>query len=279
MAMTACPNPELPCHGQAVFADDPLPMRLDFLNSCPPGNWRNWDVGDQPMKVEAMFDDCQRDFASYVFKIGCAKGHWEYGSEVWGSHCEGKQSLSQLVGFSVSSLGTSKVDLEIDIRDANGALKKPLLDAQPCFAAQPIVISRAQDKDIIRVEWIVDARKIKGTDKVVVSPPFEMPSVSSAVFKMMITPKSVVEGKGGASFKKSKGKGTVQLKCESRLDDEASMVFQIRIGHHETNVSSVCREEWNFADAPLYQCQQDWDFTKFVDVAKRSFSVIIEVGP
>jgi len=245
VASTACPTPVFRRRGPGMLEDDSLPMRLDFLNACPPGNFSKSDFAGQPMKVENVVDDCHRDLASDALEVGYARLHWDHANETFGSLHKDAVCIAR----------------------------------QPLQTTQPIVISCTKDQDVTRVEWIVDARKIRGTDKVIVSPPFEIPSMLSAVFKMMITPKFAMEGKGGASFKKSKGKGTVQLKCESHLDDDGTLFFQIQTGCDESIVSSVCVEEWNFADAPLYNCQEDWDFVESLDVAKRSFSVILEVWP
>jgi hypothetical protein len=252
---TACPTPVLHWHGQTVFEDDALPMRLEFVTSCPPGNFSKWDLGGEPMKVENVVSD----FSFPALKTGVANAHWDQDSEPFGSHHKDEVLLAHCPESLASSLESSQKF------------------SQNVQMTQPIVISCTEERDVTRIEWTVDARKIKGTDKVIVSPPFEVPSLSSAVFKMMITPKFVMEGKGGASFKKSKGKGTVQLKCESQLDDEGALVFQISAGCEESTVLFVCQEEWNFADVPLYHCQDEWDFNKCLDITKRHFSVIVEV--
>lgn len=266
-ASTACPTPVLPWHVQPVWEDDQLPMRLEFSNLCPPGNFSRWDVGGEPMKVEHVIDDRHHDFPLGVFKNGC--------------ETEPSANRKEFAfGSLASSLWTSKIQSEVNLVNSKVAQIMQTENTQTCYAAQPSVISCLQENDVTRIEWTVDARKIKGTDKVVVSPPFEVQSMCSAVFKMMITPKFVMDGKGGASFKKSKGKGSVQLKCESQLGvDEGTMSFRIRIGCNDGNLSLRCQDEWNFADVPLYTCQEERDFAKSVDVAKRSFSVILEVGP
>lgn len=271
---TACPTPVLHWQGQAVFEDDALPMRLDFLTSCPPGNFSKWDLGGEPMKVENVVDDCHHDSALHALEMGGAKVHWDREGEMFGSHPKEKVLLAHRPELLTSPLRIPRNYADSDLSELTMTPEKFSRDLH---MTQPIVISCAQEKGTTRVEWIVDARKIKGTDKVIVSPPFEVPSLSSSIFKMMITPKLVMEGKGGASFKKSKGRGTVQLKCESQLDDGGTLAFQMSAGCGESNVLFVCQEEWNFADVPLYHCQEECDFTKCLDVAKRSFSVILEV--
>ncbi|CAK0896021.1 unnamed protein product, partial [Prorocentrum cordatum] len=70
-------------------------------------------------------------------------------------------------------------------------------------------VTQSQVDGYCRTEWVVDARKLKGTDKQIVSPQFEVllrrgaPAVS---FKMTLHPKTT-DAKGGVSFKKSEGVG------------------------------------------------------------------------
>merc|ERR550537_1892310 len=121
--------------------------------------------------------------------------------------------------------------------DAGG---NPVGDSSSSLAAppppQPQTLTRAVSvsSGVNRVHWNVDARKLRGNDKQAVSPAFELsfgPAHPSVTFKMMIYPKVVNDSKGGASFKKAKGKGYVQLKCEAELSEEvANACFRISIG-------------------------------------------------
>jgi len=104
---------------------------------------------------------------------------------------------------------------------------QPPTDAsQSSPSPQPQTLTRvfSISRNAFRINWTVDARKLRGNDKQAVSPPFELsfgPGHPSVTFKMMIYPKVSSENKGGASFKKAKGKGSIQLKCEAELEEAA----------------------------------------------------------
>eukprot|EP00443_Scrippsiella_acuminata_P023109 CAMPEP_0115320870 /NCGR_PEP_ID=MMETSP0270-20121206/80556_1 /TAXON_ID=71861 /ORGANISM="Scrippsiella trochoidea, Strain CCMP3099" /LENGTH=414 /DNA_ID=CAMNT_0002740711 /DNA_START=28 /DNA_END=1269 /DNA_ORIENTATION=+ len=97
----------------------------------------------------------------------------------------------------------------------------------PSSRAQPQTVSCTQEADgVFRVRWTVDARKLKGNDKTVVSPPFEIPSKAAGTFKMMINP-TPSKLKGGATFRNSNGKGSVQLKCDTASESKLAIRFSI----------------------------------------------------
>merc|ERR1712216_153218 len=51
-------------------------------------------------------------------------------------------------------------------------------------------------------------------------------------FKLLIHPKVVNDGKGGASFRKAQGIGKIEVKCEGKIEpgESAKMTFRISIG-------------------------------------------------
>merc|ERR1712217_665320 len=136
-----------------------------------------------------------------------------------------------------------------------------------------------------QIHWTVDARKLRGNDKQAVSPPFmlsfgqQFPNVT---FKMMMYPKVVNDNKGGASFKKARGKGYIQLKCEAELSEAiANVRFRFSIGnganmqpyrgpvYHNFSSSAVCG---------LNKEQEEWDFMNVVDVDSMTFVVCLEIA-
>merc|ERR1740130_529695 len=83
--------------------------------------------------------------------------------------------------------------------DASAA---PVLAAPAAPQPQTLMRSFSLNTSTYRIQWHVDARKLRGNDKQAVSPPFEISFGGQAVtFKMMIYPKVVSDAKGGASFK------------------------------------------------------------------------------
>jgi hypothetical protein len=133
-----------------------------------------------------------------------------------------------------------------------------------------------------RIEWIVDARKLRGNDKQAVSPSFDLNCGGRTLpFKMMIYPKQVTDQKGGASFKKSRGRGSVTIKCEADLTAGSTpLSFRIYTGtgamkqpprgpvEHDFSASAVCTLPRNI---------EEWDFAEVQDKASSTFVVGLEV--
>lgn len=126
--------------------------------------------------------------------------------------------------------------MEYPFRGASGPTRlaeaeTPL--AEGCSIPDPPELERTTTQTAVRTEegengafcvsWTVDARKLKASDKVAVSPAFQVPTAPGN-FRMMLLPKVVDDRKGGASFKRAKGKGLVQVKCEENLEDRKSVV-------------------------------------------------------
>eukprot|EP00933_Yihiella_yeosuensis_P081163 TRINITY_DN94711_c0_g1_i1.p1 TRINITY_DN94711_c0_g1~~TRINITY_DN94711_c0_g1_i1.p1 ORF type:complete len:430 (+),score=88.61 TRINITY_DN94711_c0_g1_i1:62-1351(+) len=172
-----------------------------------------------------------------------------------------------------------------------GGYDKPLEEgavAGSSATAQPQTLTRhvSAQSGCSRVHWTVDARKLKGNDKQAVSPPFELsfgnqhPDVT---FKMMIYPKSTSDTKGGASFKRSKGHGFVQLKCEAELSHAlANVSFRISIGSQEKQQPFRGPVSHNFsknAVCGLPKETEEWDFSTVVDPDSQTFVVCLEIVP
>lgn len=137
-----------------------------------------------------------------------------------------------------------------------------------------------------RVFWTVDARKLRGNDKQAVSPPFELSfgeNYPNVTFKMMIYPKVVSDAKGGAAFKKSHGRGFVQLKCEAELSEAiANVSFRISIGSGEKAQPPRGPVSHNFSSSAVCGLPKEvdeWDFRSVVDEASSTFVVCLEIVP
>jgi len=129
--------------------------------------------------------------------------------------------------------------------------------------------------------WCVDARKLRGNSKQIVSPAFEVSTGingRSAPFKLTLYPKRFRSYKGGATFDASKGRGHIQLKCEGEITCEAN--FTLSIGsesskkvtrgpfHHDFSQNAV---------AVLPKAQDEWDFFGAIDSKSETFMVTLEV--
>lgn len=155
-------------------------------------------------------------------------------------------------------------------------------------AAQPQTLTRAYSTNsgYFRVHWTVDARKLRGNDKQAVSPPFDLyfgHDCPQVTFKMMIYPKIVNDAKGGASFKKARGRGFVQLKCEAEMrEDFANVSFRISIGSGPNMQEPRGPVQHNFSGSAvggLPREQEEWDFSNVVEQDSQTFVVCLEIMP
>eukprot|EP00929_Paragymnodinium_shiwhaense_P007579 TRINITY_DN111494_c0_g1_i1.p1 TRINITY_DN111494_c0_g1~~TRINITY_DN111494_c0_g1_i1.p1 ORF type:complete len:496 (-),score=130.09 TRINITY_DN111494_c0_g1_i1:126-1613(-) len=140
-----------------------------------------------------------------------------------------------------------------------------------------------------RVNWTVAARVLKSKDTKAVSPPFEVDlgdGSAALTFKIMLIPQATNEGRGGASFKKAKGRGKVTMKCESDCDlpDQATTLsFRISVGQGagrmELPRGPISHNFKQHATAGLLQEEEIWDFASAADEATTTFVVCIEFVP
>jgi len=143
--------------------------------------------------------------------------------------------------------------------------------AAPAMAKpQTLPMEFCDETGYFRTLWRADARKLRGNERNAVSPPFEtMP------FKMILYPK------GGVSFKKAKGKGLVQLKCEADLPEAtANFRFRVSIGTGEKQQAARGPKVHNFAACAvcgLDKDEEDWDFESVVDPESATFVVCLEI--
>eukprot|EP00437_Effrenium_voratum_P019734 CAMPEP_0181454436 /NCGR_PEP_ID=MMETSP1110-20121109/30236_1 /TAXON_ID=174948 /ORGANISM="Symbiodinium sp., Strain CCMP421" /LENGTH=412 /DNA_ID=CAMNT_0023578779 /DNA_START=64 /DNA_END=1302 /DNA_ORIENTATION=+ len=162
----------------------------------------------------------------------------------------------------------------------------------PPAPPQPQTLTRAFSvkSGFFRVHWTVDGRKLRGNEKQTVSPPFELsfgPKFPSVTFKMMIYPEMVNEGKGGCCFRKSKGRGYVQIKCEAELEESVAWVsFRISIGSGNKTVGPRGPRYHNFSQSAVTGLEEGpskdehiWDFTEVLDEVSQTFVVCLEIVP
>jgi len=136
----------------------------------------------------------------------------------------------------------------------------------------------------------VDARKLKVKDKVVVSPAFALSPQMPGTFRMMMHPTTTSDRKGGASFRKAKGKGNVSVKCESSVEEmhhgHLSVSIQVRSpqdGSVEISAEEAMRGPviHNFAYSGICSLPKDeaeWDFAKATDEDTQQFVVVLRVA-
>lgn len=137
------------------------------------------------------------------------------------------------------------------------------------------------DSGKYNVRWTVDARTLHGSRKQAVSPSFNLSCGGSmpAAFRIMLHSKSVSCTKGGCSFRKARGWGSVQLKCEAEvLSGPAPVSFRVQIGDQPAR-GPVCHDFAQSAVASFPKGQEQWDFRCGVEDGATSFLVLLEVTP
>jgi len=153
---------------------------------------------------------------------------------------------------------------------------------------QTLTCNRDSQNGSYHIHWVVDARKLFGNDKQVVSPAFELclgSIFSKITFKVMLYPKSSNDARGGAAFKKSHGRGFLQLKCEGDVSETMAHVgFFFRIGSCNEKEAEPKRGPvlHNFAKrcvCGLRKSEELWDFGSAVNEDSMTFNVFLEVEP
>lgn len=128
----------------------------------------------------------------------------------------------------------------------------------------------------MQIHWPVDARKLNGKDKQIISPSFEIyPGCS---LKLMLKPTAMGEKKHQSSFKKAKGRGSVDLKLVESDGFSPTLRFCISVG----GGSPRGPVEHDFSDSAvggLAKNDGQFDFSSAVDPTSSTFLVLLEVLP
>ncbi|CAK8998286.1 Uncharacterized protein SCF082_LOCUS5590 [Durusdinium trenchii] len=149
-------------------------------------------------------------------------------------------------------------------------------------APQPHTIRHSLNMEtgMHQVFWHVDGSKLKGQERQTVSPSFELPFEGQVSFRLVLVPKPNPDGKGGASFKKANGVGSVHLKCEAA---KGLVNFFVSISNGRPDFKREPRGpvKHNFAELStcgLRKGDEMWDFTKAVDKETQTFAVCLEIA-
>mmetsp|Transcript_135758 Transcript_135758/g.378273 ORF Transcript_135758/g.378273 Transcript_135758/m.378273 type:complete len:163 (-) Transcript_135758:148-636(-) len=136
-----------------------------------------------------------------------------------------------------------------------------------------------------RICWPVDAKKLMSTDKEAVSPMFQLCFSKIVNFKILIRPKVISSVRGGASFKKARGKGVVQLRCLDEVTASVNPIvtFRITVGSGSDPASQepprgpIKHDFTKKAICGLPPDEEEWDFGRAIDEATHTFVVCLEV--
>jgi len=174
-----------------------------------------------------------------------------------------------MAGMMIPSVGTGTV------------MSTPGNETKPRDKVMERVFSMATQRE--RIRWTVDARKLKSSDREAVSPNFEVSCGGLLSFKMVLKPKAMDSAKGGACFKKSRNKGSVELRCVTEVDSPALkpfLTFRMQITSDRRSEPFRGPVYHNFAERSmcgLPDGQDEWDFGKVVDRTTNTFAIVLEV--
>lgn len=133
----------------------------------------------------------------------------------------------------------------------------------------------------IIVRWVVEAKKLRSSHTVLVSPSFDLPFSEPMSFKIMIAPTS------GESLCKAGGRASIVLKCNVVVPSTSESTRIVRFSlagakaeellhnhrkpiRHSFDHNGVCS---------LPKDQQEWDLLKAVDDATGTVTVCVELLP
>jgi len=131
----------------------------------------------------------------------------------------------------------------------------------------------------VEVHWPVDARKLLGKDRQLVSPSFE--AFPDVLCKLMIKPKPKGLSKGLASFQKARGCGSIELKIVEGIEKAPAFTFRLSIGSGDTKEEPRGPVEHTFASSAvcgLPKESENWDFRPAIDHSNNTFMVSLELG-
>lgn len=130
----------------------------------------------------------------------------------------------------------------------------------------------------VRIHWTVDARKLRGSDKQLVSSNFDVDlglGLGSVVFKVMLATFG-----GTKPFGRTGGAGYVQVKCVSEGDINTKI--RVSIGRGDRQRPPRGPFAHSFSDSPVFTLprqQAEWDFWGAADEQSMTLVVNVDVAP
>lgn len=150
---------------------------------------------------------------------------------------------------------------------------KPPIDKPPLLQRH-----RSVSTQLFRFRWNLEESLLRKSDREKVSPPLELDVGGiTCSFKMVVKPKEVSDGRGGRSFKKAKGKGTIEVLCADQRG--ISMKFVVAVG--KSGASSFTEQsmpiEHDFENKHICSIPNEFDFQAAVDETLQQFCVSLQV--
>jgi hypothetical protein len=279
----------------------PIVVGAGTLNGMPPGcvampvdPYARWPVSNvyQQQQLLAIINS-EDDYATRSAEILAQRPAAEFWSNsgaklpVGDAEAESGERRRQLVIDGVGISGLFPIEVRAPREEPLPATQEVLDD--PSVAPPPQGLTRgfSVSSGIYRVHWSVENKKLKSGDKVAVSPAFPISLNGQDVpFKMLIHPTVMGDGKGCSAFRKSKGKGKIELKCEGMFDQGTEAWACYRISVSSGNPQEPEKKQkprgpvrHNFANSGvsgLAKGEEEWEFSASVDTKAQVFVVVLE---
>jgi len=149
------------------------------------------------------------------------------------------------------------------------------------FEPAKIIRIPRSDSDAELVFWIVEAKKLKGKNRLSVSPSFSVRCSNGRKALINIS----LDPLGGKNFLESQGIGRARLKCETDLADSGSsfLTFSLGLcsgrgdGKWEVKRGPITWDLSRRSTCEFSEDQQAWDFGAPVDDASQTLAVCVEL--
>jgi len=136
------------------------------------------------------------------------------------------------------------------------------------------VLSVSETDGVCSVHWRIDSKKLSSKDKKAVSPSFR----HWGSFRIILSPCAISQERNGACFRRAKGRGFVELKCESREVSDP-LVIQASLwtdnGNGETMIKCAEPVRHDFSEKCVCSVSEEWDFSAAVDPASQTFTICL----
>jgi len=148
---------------------------------------------------------------------------------------------------------------------------------------QPLSWTQCRDACCFSICWTLDARKVRGNDKQVVSPLLELPLAPGGrqvKLRLMIYPRED-EMQRVQNFRSSGSRGFIQIKCEPDASCPTLPVrFALAVGSGSRTQGAKGPVDNDFAKnnmCGLPKYQDDWDFFSATDTSNMTVPIYLEL--
>eukprot|EP00392_Amoebophrya_sp_AT5.2_P012495 g12598.t1 len=135
----------------------------------------------------------------------------------------GNYSKTLLYNNAIGNFGPSNKGYELDgVYGAGGSTNSNNVHERDDIPATPhsLATQKSQTSGAQRITWNVEAKRLKSTDKLCVSPSFSFHVADDVKYRIVLYPLEANSyNKGQGNFRSSKGRGKIVLKCDTAVAD------------------------------------------------------------